>query len=116
MKFIIIVIVLLAFTLTQTQEDYNIGDPGCLTSTEISREDCNKRTATTAGMECCSTTATGSYKTSSTCYAIKKNETSLKNFYNFLYYSLELTDISILCSSSFVKIATIAFTSLFCFF
>ena len=116
MKFIVLVTFLLAFTLTQTQEDYNIGDSGCLTTTEISREECNKRTATTTGMECCLTTATGSFRTSSTCYAIKKNEISLKTFYNFLYYSLELTDVSILCSSSYLKIATIVFTSLFFLF
>ena len=116
MKFIVLVTFLLAFTLTQTQDvDFNILDSGCLTQTVITREECNKRTAVTPGLECCLTSGNQGGEKKTSCYAVKKNETSLNNFYTFLK-ALEISSISILCASSYVKIATIAFTSLFFLF
>lgn len=116
MKFIVLATFLLAFTLTHTEEsDFNLLDLGCLSQTEITRAECNKKAAATTGMECCLTSGYQGGQTKTSCYAVKKNETSLKNFYNYLKAS-EISSISILCASSYVKIATIVFTSLFFLF
>ena len=116
MKFIVLATFLLAFTLTHTEEDdFNVFDLGCFTEAAITRAECNKKTATTTGMECCFISGYQDGQTKSTCSAVKKNETSLKKFYDFIKES-KVSSISILCASSYVKIATIVFTSLFFLF
>ena len=113
--FCVCLLVLVSLTLCEEEEDFNLLDTGCY-GEKLSREECNKKTASKQTMVCCQSTGTNKEGGAFTdCIAVKKTETSINKLKEMMK-AIGVSGYSVLCSSSYLKIATIVFSSLFFLF
>ena len=113
--FCVCLLVLVSLTLCEGEEDFDLSDTGCR-GQKLSREECNKKTASKQTMVCCQSTGTNKEGGAFTdCIAVKKTETSINKLKEMMK-ALGVSGYSVLCSSSYLKIATIVFSSLFFLF